>query len=132
MGPRATSGATPSTAARQAAEAKSSPAAGGLDSPASKAGQAISPGSPAKGATPATATDAPAAPRTGRVQFVIKPWGEVIVDGKSRGVSPPLKTLMLSEGRHKIEIRNSTFRGYANEIDVKAGSSASIAYSFTQ
>jgi non-specific serine/threonine protein kinase len=79
---------------------------------------------------PATPPAAPA-PRLGRLQLSIKPWGEVLVDGKSRGISPPLKTLSLPEGRHRIEIRNSTFRGYANEIEVKAGASVSIAYSFT-
>ena len=75
------------------------------------------------------ASPAPAA-RSAKIQFSIKPWGEIVVDGRSRGVSPPLKTLSLPEGRHRIEIRNSTFPGYANEVDLKPGSSVSIAHSF--
>lgn len=73
---------------------------------------------------------APAAPRTGKIQFSIKPWGQIIVDGKTRGVSPPIKELSIPEGRHRIEIRNSTFRGYASEVDIKSGSRVSIAHSF--
>jgi hypothetical protein len=92
-----------------------------------------SPGGAASGAGPVASipggTAAPA-PRTGKVQFSIKPWGEILVDGRSRGVSPPIKELSIPEGRHRIEVRNSTFPGYASEIDVKAGSSVSIAHSF--
>jgi serine/threonine protein kinase len=99
----------------------------------------MSPGSAASGAGPVAsmseggaASVAPArpAPRSGKVQFSIKPWGEVLVDGKSRGVSPPLKELSLPEGRHRIEIRNSTFPGYTSEIDIKGGSNLSIAHTF--
>ena len=76
------------------------------------------------------AASAPPAPRTGKIQFSIKPWGEIIVDGKTRGVSPPIKELSIPEGRHRIEIRNGTFPGYESEVDIKAGSSGSISYSF--
>jgi hypothetical protein len=75
-------------------------------------------------------SDAPA-PKAGKIQFAIKPWGEIVVDGKKRGVSPPIKELSVPEGRHRIEIRNSTFPGYAGEVDIKAGSKVSIVHSFT-
>jgi hypothetical protein len=81
------------------------------------------PTSPAKSAAPAA--------KTGKIQFAIKPWGEIVIDGKKRGVSPPIKELSIPEGRHRIEIRNSTSRGYAREVDVTAGRSVSIAHSFT-
>ena len=45
-------------------------------------------------------------------------------------MSPPLKELSLPEGRHRIEIRNSTFPGYTSEIDIKGGSNVSIAHTF--
>jgi hypothetical protein len=73
---------------------------------------------------------APPAPPTGKIQFSIKPWGEIIVDGKTRGVSPPIKELSIPEGRHRIKIRNGTFPGYESELDIKAGSTGSISYSF--
>lgn len=80
--------------------------------------------------TPSTKPVAPA-PKTGTIQFAIKPWGEIVVDGKRRGMSPPIKELSVPEGRHRIEIRNSTFSGYAGEVDVMAGRSVQIAHSFT-
>jgi hypothetical protein len=73
---------------------------------------------------------APPAPRTGKIQFSIKPWGEIMVDGKTRGVSPPIKELSIPEGRHRIKIRNGAFPGYESELDIKAGSTGSISYSF--
>jgi len=53
-----------------------------------------------------------------------------VVDGKTRGVSPPIKELSITEGRHRIEIRNSTFPGYSSEVNIKAGSRVSIAHTF--
>jgi hypothetical protein len=78
----------------------------------------------------APAPSAPPAPPTGKIQFSIKPWGEIVVDGKARGVSPPIKELSVPEGRHRIKIRNGTFPGYESELDIKAGSTGSISYSF--
>jgi len=78
----------------------------------------------------ASVASAPPAPRTGKIQFSIKPWGEIIVDGKTRGVSPPIKELSIPEGRHRIEIRNGAFPGYESELDIKPGSSGSVSYSF--
>jgi hypothetical protein len=53
-----------------------------------------------------------------------------VVDGKPRGVSPPLKELALPEGRHRIELRNPGFPGYVGEVDVKAGGSVVVQYTF--
>jgi hypothetical protein len=39
----------------------------------------------------------------------ISPWGEVFVNGKSQGVSPPKKFVKLDPGKYKIEVRNTTF-----------------------
>jgi len=68
--------------------------------------------------------------KPGKIQFAIKPWGEILVDGKKRGVSPPLKELLVPEGRHRIEIRNGTFAGYTDEFDVTAGRSVRVTHSF--
>jgi len=64
------------------------------------------------------------------VRLSIKPWGEVLVDGKARGVSPPLKELSIAEGRHRIQIRNGDFPGFDRELDIKPGSKDEIAWSF--
>jgi hypothetical protein len=74
---------------------------------------------------------APVAPvATGTVQLSILPWGEVFVDGKSRGVSPPLRTLEMPAGVHTIEVRNTSFPAYAKRIDVRSGKSVRISHRF--
>jgi hypothetical protein len=55
--------------------------------------------------------------------FAVTPWGEIFVNGKSRGVVPPMKTLKLDPGKYRIEIRNTTFPVYAESLDLKAGRS---------
>ena len=52
------------------------------------------------------------------VGFSVKPWGNVIVDGVDRGVSPPLRKLMLAAGRHSIRITNPGFPDHVSEVDI--------------
>jgi hypothetical protein len=52
------------------------------------------------------------------VRLAIRPWGEVRVDGRLVGVSPPLKTLQLGPGRHAISIANGTLPVYRKELVV--------------
>jgi serine/threonine-protein kinase len=44
--------------------------------------------------------------KMGIVSIAVSPWGEVFVDGISKGVTPPLTRLNLPVGKHKIDIRN--------------------------
>jgi PEGA domain len=64
-------------------------------------------------------------------RFVIKPWGEIFVNGQSRGVSPPLKNLSLEPGEYKIEIRNGDYPGYKLRIKLKSGELYKINHTFT-
>jgi class 3 adenylate cyclase len=75
---------------------------------------------------------APAAAKAtaSRIELAVAPWGEVFVDGKSRGVSPPLRTLELSPGSHTIEIRNSTFPARVEKVVVKPGDAVKIRHRF--
>ena len=72
----------------------------------------------------------PAAGAGGRLELVVAPWGEVIVDGKSRGISPPLRVVELSPGAHTIEIRNSTFPAHKQKVQVKPGEAMRIQHRF--
>ncbi|HJY76451.1 MAG TPA: adenylate/guanylate cyclase domain-containing protein [Burkholderiales bacterium] len=65
-----------------------------------------------------------------RLELAVLPWGEVLVDGKSRGVSPPLRTLDIPAGSHTIEIRNSTFPSHVEKVNVKAGEAIRIRHRF--
>ena len=74
---------------------------------------------------------APASPALpGVVALAIAPWGEVIVDGKSLGVSPPVQELRLAPGRHRIEVRNTSFTPHVQVVEVKSGERIRIRHRF--
>jgi hypothetical protein len=68
--------------------------------------------------------------KPGRVTLAVSPWGEVVVDGRSRGVSPPLTELRLPPGKHTIELRNSTFAPHSETIDIAADASVKLKHKF--
>jgi class 3 adenylate cyclase len=72
----------------------------------------------------------PAAGGAGKIELVVSPWGEVVVDGKSRGISPPLRVVELPPGAHTIEIRNSTFPALKQKVQVKPGEAVRIQHRF--
>jgi class 3 adenylate cyclase len=73
---------------------------------------------------------APISPGASRIVLAVAPWGEVLIDGQSRGVSPPLRELEISPGPHTIEIRNSTFPAHVQRVEVKAGEAVRIRHRF--
>lgn len=60
----------------------------------------------------------------------VQPWGEVYMDGKLQGVSPPLLELQVVAGTHKVEIRNSSFPVYIEVVKAKPGAKIKIQHSF--
>jgi hypothetical protein len=72
----------------------------------------------------------PEAKGTMRLSLAISPWGEVYVDGKRKGVSPPLTELNLSPGTYTIEIRNTTFRPYRESVDLRTTADAKLKHKF--
>ncbi len=72
----------------------------------------------------------PPAPVHGTVALAIAPWGEVLVDGNVRGVSPPLNSIELSPGAHTIEIRNTTFPSYVERVEVQPGQQVRVRHLF--
>lgn len=69
-------------------------------------------------------------PGLGRLEVAVLPWGEVLVDGRSRGVSPPLRVLDIPAGMHTIELRNSTFPTHVEKVEVKPGEATRIRHRF--
>jgi class 3 adenylate cyclase len=65
-----------------------------------------------------------------RLELAVNPWGEVFVDGKSRGLTPPMRTLEISPGSHTIEIRNSTFPVHVEKVVIKPGDAVKIRHRF--
>ncbi len=72
----------------------------------------------------------PAGAQSARLELAVAPWGEVLVDGRSRGITPPLRVLEISPGAHTIEIRNSTFPAHVTRIEVKPGQAVKIQHRF--
>jgi class 3 adenylate cyclase len=62
--------------------------------------------------------------------LAIAPWGQVFVDGKPRGVSPPVQELELTPGRHRIEVRNSASQPHAVTVTAKPGERLRIKHKF--
>jgi len=60
----------------------------------------------------------------------VTPWGEVFVNGKSQGVSPPRKFLKLDPGKYKIEIKNTTFPAFVDTVDLKTRDEVTLRHRF--
>jgi class 3 adenylate cyclase len=96
--------------------------------PAPKADAKAEPakGDPAKDATKvAQASTIPAT-----LVFAISPWGEIFVNGKSRGVTPPMKALKLDPGKYRIEVKNTTFPVHSENFDLKARDEVTVRHKF--
>lgn len=65
----------------------------------------------------------------GAVQIAVSPWGEVFVDGQSKGIAPPLTKLNLPIGKHKIEIKNGD-DNYAVTVEINTEKEVKIAHRF--
>ena len=66
----------------------------------------------------------------GTVTFAVSPWGEVLINGKSIGTSPPVKQHKLAPGKYKVEVRNSTLTPFITTIDVKSKEDVTIRHQF--
>jgi eukaryotic-like serine/threonine-protein kinase len=67
---------------------------------------------------------------TGRVRLAIQPWGEVEVNGKKMGVSPPLGQLTLEPGSHTITVRNADFSPRSFTVQVETGKTIRVNHTF--
>jgi eukaryotic-like serine/threonine-protein kinase len=70
------------------------------------------------------------APSQGVIELAVAPWGDIYVNGKARGTTPPLQRLMLPAGRHVIEIRNGERQPFVTQIDVTPGQPQQLSYRF--
>jgi len=67
---------------------------------------------------------------TAQLQLQVLPWGEVYVDGKLMGVSPPLRVVDLRPGRHVVELRNTSFQPYTELVVAKPAEKIRIRHRF--
>ncbi len=81
----------------------------------------------------AQAESAPAVvmpPEPGVLTLAITPWGQVMVDGKDAGVSPPLSHIDLPAGAHTIEVRNGGFPALVSQVQIEAGKTFQLQHRF--
>jgi serine/threonine-protein kinase len=64
------------------------------------------------------------------VSFAVFPWGDVYVDGRHLGVSPPIRNMRLPPGRHEIEFRNTTFPNHVQVVEIKPGEPVTVRHKF--
>jgi len=81
-------------------------------------------------ARPAPESAAAETAESGLLAFAITPWGEVYVDGKKLGVSPPLQEIQIGTGQHRVEIRNTNFPPHVQSVEVKSGERIRIRHLF--
>jgi serine/threonine-protein kinase len=87
--------------------------------------------SPAAPVQPASANLRPsAATKSARVFVQVSPWGDVYVDGTKKGRSPPLTELRLAPGKHRIEIRHTSFKPYVETVALDSAAYHKITHTF--
>ncbi|MFY0477603.1 hypothetical protein [Achromobacter marplatensis] len=64
------------------------------------------------------------------VRVAVRPWGEVLVNGRSRGVSPPLRELSLAPGRYQVTVRNASAGEHSMTLSVAPNRPAVISHEF--
>jgi len=69
-------------------------------------------------------------PADGQVMLAIAPWGEVLVNGEPRGVSPPLTRMSLPPGSYAIEVRNGNSPPLKTSIEIKPGQTQTLRHRF--
>ena len=82
-------------------------------------------------AAPVVAEPAPAAaPATGFVQLAVTPWGQVEVNGRAMGTTPPLTRLSLPAGSHQIVVRNGESPAFTASITVSEDKPVTLRHRF--
>jgi hypothetical protein len=87
----------------------------------------------AAGSVSPDASARPAPLATGKTEYkvLIKPWGTLYVDGQDRGVSPPVKRLVLAAGKHTVRIVNPAYPDRVLRIDAGRAPSGKIVHDFS-
>jgi eukaryotic-like serine/threonine-protein kinase len=66
----------------------------------------------------------------GVVRLAVSPWGQVEVDGVAAGTTPPLSSLTLPAGRHRIVVRNGDFPPLATTVVIGADKPLTLRHRF--
>ncbi len=115
--------AAPGRPASSAAQAATKPAAA-IAAVSAPTGQADTKPTPPPATAAPASSDAASADgvdaTSALYRLQVKPWATVMVDGSAKGVSPPLKRLVLPEGKHQIKLVNPNFPDHTIDVTVNA------------
>jgi hypothetical protein len=67
---------------------------------------------------------------TATLMIAVSPQGEIYIDGKHYGTTPPVTTLDLEPGIHRIEVRSGSRKPYLTYMTVQAGDVRRIRHDF--
>ena len=67
---------------------------------------------------------------TARLILAVSPRGEIYIDGKHHGTTPPLTTFDLEPGMHRIEVRSGSRTPYLTYMTVQAGDVRRVRHDF--
>jgi class 3 adenylate cyclase len=131
--PKAPPQAREPTAPRRTRDAAATPKATPQTARANETGAESKDREPAAAPRPSEAEVAaavPPPPRDAMLNIVALPWAEVFVDGTRQGVSPPLRSIPLRPGKHRVELRNGSFPAHVQTVELKPGTELSITHRF--
>jgi non-specific serine/threonine protein kinase len=76
--------------------------------------------------TAVKAAPKPVVKKDGEIEILVRPWGQVYVDGADRG-STPLRPVTVAPGRHEIVVHHPSFGKRRRVITVKAGETTRLS-----
>lgn len=83
-----------------------------------------------KPASPDKTRSTPTPATVGTLIVAVQPWAEVWIDGRKRGISPPLFKLQLPPGLYTVELRNPDLPSYSQKVQIATGQSVTLRHSF--
>src|SRR5690606_19279492 len=78
----------------------------------------------------ATAKVSEPRPSMARLILDVSPRGEIYIDGKHYGTTPPVTTVVLEPGMRQIEVRSGSRKPYLTYMMVQAGDERRIRHNF--
>ena len=83
-----------------------------------------------KGQASADSPKPSAAGGAGKLVLTVTPWGEIYVDGRHVGTTPPVYEIPLAAGSHRVELRHPDFPSHVRSVEIRAGGRVTVTHWF--
>ncbi len=127
--PPVASDPAPSPVAAAVTAARPTPRPARSPSPPPAAVRTPPPAVPTPTAAVVPPTTVPAPVGNGLLQVVVKPWGEVVVDGRPIGTTP-LDRVTLPAGAHAIGVRHPLYEPWEGRVTIRPGQTERVVVDF--